>query len=64
MAKAKISTVEVKLVKSLISSKKDQIATAHALGLKKIGDKATQPDNPQTQGKIKKIAHLIEVTKA
>ena len=28
----------IKLVKSLIGSKKDQIATAHALGLKKIGD--------------------------
>ena len=56
--------MNVKLVKSLIGSKKDQIATAHALGLRKIGDKATQPDNPQTQGKIKKISHLIEVTNA
>ena len=27
----------VKLVKSLIGAKKDQIATAHALGLRKIG---------------------------
>ena len=35
----------IKLVKSLIGSKKDQIATAHALGLKKIGDVTTQPDN-------------------
>ena len=39
----------IKLVKSLIGSKKDQIATAHALGLKKIGDTTTQPDNPQTR---------------
>ena len=52
----------IKLVKSLIGSKKDQIATAHALGLKKIGDTTTQPDNPQTQGKIKKISHLVDVT--
>ncbi|MDO4832598.1 MAG: 50S ribosomal protein L30 [Clostridia bacterium] len=64
MAKAKVETVEVKLVRSLIGSKKDQIATAHALGLRKIGDVSTQPDNPQTQGKVRKIAHLIEVTKA
>ena len=64
MAKAKIETVEVKLVRSLIGSKKDQSATAHALGLRKIGDVSTQPDNPQTQGKVRKIAHLIEVTKA
>lgn len=64
MAKAKVETVEVKLVRSLIGSKKDQIATAHALGLRKIGDVSTQPDNPQTQGKVRKIAHLIEITKA
>lgn len=65
MAKAKSNeTVQVKLVKSLIGSKKDQIATAHALGLHKIGDTATQPNNPQTQGKVTKISHLIEVTEA
>lgn len=57
-----MATLEVKLVKSLIGSKKDQIATAAALGLRKIGDKSVQPDNPQTQGKIRKISHLIEVT--
>ena len=56
--------MKVKLVKSLIGSKKDQIATAHALGLFKIGDTTTQPDNAQTKGKIKKINHLIEVTEA
>ena len=49
--------------KSLIGSQKDQIATAHALGLKKVGDVTEQPDNPQTQGKIKKIGHLVEVSK-
>ena len=54
----------IKLVKSLISCKKDQIATAKALGLKKIGDVTVQPDNAQTQGKIKKISHLIEDTEA
>ena len=47
-----------------VACKKDQIATAKALGLKKIGDVTVQPDNAQTQGKIKKISHLIEVTEA
>lgn len=55
---------EIKLVKSLIGRKKDQIATAESLGLKKIGDVTTQPDNAQTAGKINKISHLIEVTEA
>lgn len=54
----------VKLVKSLIGRKQDQIATAHSLGLRKIGDCTTQPDNAQTQGKINKISHLVKVTEA
>ncbi len=54
----------IKLIKSLIGRKKDQIATANSLGLRKIGDVTTQPDNAQTQGKINKISHLIEVTEA
>lgn len=54
----------IKLVKSLIGRKKDQIATAESLGLKKVGDITTQPDNEQTNGKIKKISHLVEVTEA
>ena len=55
---------KITLVKSLIGCKKDQIATAAALGLKKIGDVTTQPDNPCTQGKILKITHLIKVEEA
>ncbi len=55
---------KITLAKSLIGSKKDQIATAHALGLKKPGDVTVQPDNAQTKGKINKISHLVEVTEA
>lgn len=57
-----MANLSIKLTKSLIGSKKDQIATAAALGLKKIGDVTTQPDNAATQGKIRKISHLIEVS--
>ena len=59
-----MTQIKIKLVKSLIGSKKDQIATAQALGLKKIGDVTVQPNNPQTQGKVKKISHLIETSEA
>ncbi|HEX3017344.1 MAG TPA: 50S ribosomal protein L30 [Caproicibacter sp.] len=55
---------KVTLVKSLIGAKKDQIATARALGLTKIGDSSVQPDNDQTKGKVAKIIHLIEVSNA
>ena len=59
-----MADIQVKLVKSLIGSTKPQIATVHALGLYKIGDVSVQPENPQTLGKVKKIAHLIEVSEA
>ena len=62
--KKKAAGLTVKLVKSTIGSKKDQIATAHALGLHKVGDVSVQPDNAQTQGKINKISHLVSVIKA
>jgi large subunit ribosomal protein L30 len=55
---------KIKLVKSLIGRKKDQIATAHSLGLKKIGEVTIQPDNEQTMGKINRISHLVEVQEA
>ena len=54
--------MKITLKKSLIGSKKDQIATAISLGLKKVCDTTEQPDNAQTQGKLKKISHLIEVS--
>ena len=62
--KAKVTTLQIKLVKSLIGSKKDQIATAESLGLHKIGDTVTQPDNAATQGKAAKIIHPLAVTNA
>ena len=59
-----MADVKIKLTKSLIGCKKDQIATAHSLGLRKIGNVTVQPDNDQTKGKIKKICHLVQVEKA
>ena len=47
-----------------IGRKKDQIATANSLGLKKVGDVSVQPENEATLGKIQKISHLVEVTEA
>ncbi len=59
-----MAQLKVTLTKSLIGAKKDQIATARALGLTKIGDTSVQPDNAQTKGKVAKIIHLIEVGNA
>ena len=47
--------------KDKINSKKNQIATAYSLGLRKVNSVTTQPDNEATKGKIKTIAHLVKV---
>ena len=57
-----MANLKIKLVKSLNGRLADQIATAYSLGLRKIGQTTVQPDNAATQGKIKKITHLVEVT--
>lgn len=57
-----METVTIKLVKSVNGRLDDQIATAAALGLRKIGDVTVQPKNAATLGKVTKISHLVEVT--
>ena len=56
-----MANIKIKLVKSLNGRHDKHIATARSLGLTKIGSVATQPDNPQTRGKINKIRYLIEI---
>ena len=56
-----MANLKVTLVKSVIGSKKDQIATVEALGLKKIRDTKEHADNPQIRGMINKVSHLVKV---
>ena len=53
--------LKVKLVKSTIGCKKDQIATVAALGLKKIRDEKVHDDTPQIKGMVSKVCHLVKV---
>ena len=53
---------KINLGQSLIGRKDSHIATANSLGLRKIGDTTVQPDNAATNGKIKTISYLLEVT--
>ncbi|MCQ2451776.1 MAG: 50S ribosomal protein L30 [Oscillospiraceae bacterium] len=57
-----MANLKIKLVKSLNGRLDKHIATAKSLGLTKIGAETVQPDNPQTRGKIAKIAYLVSVT--
>ncbi|MCQ2427972.1 MAG: 50S ribosomal protein L30 [Clostridia bacterium] len=52
---------KVTLVKSLITCKPNQKATAESLGLRKIGDFVIHAEGPVLDGKVKVIAHLVKV---
>ncbi|MEG0751037.1 MAG: 50S ribosomal protein L30 [Oscillospiraceae bacterium] len=54
--------MKIRLTKSLVGRLDKQIVTAKSLGLRRIGDTVTQPDNAATRGKIVKISHMVEVT--
>ena len=57
-----MANLKIKLIKSLSGRLDKHIATAHSLGLHKIGNETVQPDNPCTRGKIAKIGYLLQVT--
>ena len=56
-----MAKVEIKLKKSFIGRKDDQIATAKALGLRKIGQTVIREDNSALRGMINKIPFMLEV---
>ena len=56
-----MASLKITLVRSLSGRYKKHIATANSLGLRRIGDKTVQPDNPATKGKIDAISYLIKV---
>ena len=56
-----MANLKITLVKSLNGRNKKHIATAHSLGLTKIGDVTVQPDNEQTKGKIAQITYLLKI---
>lgn len=53
--------LEITLKKSLIGRRPNQIKTAHALGLKKIGQIVVKEKNDAIDGMIQTIGHLVEV---
>jgi len=53
--------LRIKLVRSTIGRKDDQIATVEALGLKKLNSVVEHNDNPQIRGMVRKVIHLITV---
>jgi len=56
-----LAKLKVKLVKSIIGRKEDQVSTVKALGLKKLNSEVEHEDTPQIRGMIQKVVHLVEV---
>ena len=56
-----MSSLTIKLKKSLIGYPDDQRQTARALGLRRLGHSVTHDDNPTIRGMLNKIGHLVEV---
>ena len=56
-----MAKLRIKLVKSTIGRKEDQVKTVEALGLKKVNSEVEHNDTPQIRGMIQKVIHLVEV---
>lgn len=56
-----MAKLRIKLIRSVIGSKKDQKSTVEALGLRKISQVVEKNDTPEIRGMINKVRHLVEV---
>ena len=59
-----MAQIKVKQIKSRINCPAVQKRTLDALGLKKMNHTVVKDDTPSVMGMIKKVHHLVEVTKA
>ena len=64
MAKKKIKTLTVTLVKSPIGYPERQKRTVRALGLRKMMQSVDHSDTPVLRGMIAKIPHLLDVVES
>ena len=53
--------LRITLIKSPISSLRDQQDTVKALGLHKLNQTVVKPDNACVRGQIFKVKHLVKV---
>jgi large subunit ribosomal protein L30 len=54
--------IKITLVKSPIDKSKRQKDTLKALGFRKVNQTVEREDNPATQGMIRVVAHLVQVS--
>ena len=56
-----MSNVTVTQIKSAIGQKPENRGTLRSLGLGRIGKTNELKDSPELQGKLRKVAHLVQV---
>lgn len=56
-----MANLKITLTRGLAHKRKDQKEVLASLGLRKANASKIHPDNPQTRGKINKVAHLVSV---
>ena len=56
-----MTQLKITQVKSTIGGLKNQRATLHSLGLRKIGQSVIKEDRPEFRGMIRTVAHLVKV---
>ena len=64
MAKKKVKTLVITLVKSPIGYSQRQKDTVRSLGLRKMNQTVERPDSPQLRGMINAVQHLVHVEEA
>jgi large subunit ribosomal protein L30 len=56
-------TIKIRLVRSPIGSPKKLKKVVKGLALRRINQTVERPDDEATRGMVRKIPHLVEVTK-
>ncbi len=56
-----MANLKITLTRGLAGKRKDQKLVAESLGLRKTNQSKIHPNNDATQGKIRKISHLVQV---
>ena len=59
-----MSKLKITLVKSPVDKTKRQKDTITALGFRKVNQTVVKEDNPQIQGMIRVVQHLVQVENA
>ena len=55
------NTIKVQLVKGLIGTRQDHLATVRGLGLRRVNSVSELQDTPSVRGMINKVSYLVKV---